>query len=259
MRALWSGMISFGLVNIPVKVYSALDPERMSLRYLHAKDLGPIQYRKVCARENIEVPTKEIVRGYEYEKDEYVTITDEELSRAAVEKSQAIEVNAFVDYGSVDFKMFEKPYYLAPDNKGAHRPYALFREALHRSGKVGIGTFMLRTREHLVMLKADGSVIVLDELRYPAVIRSAAGLSLPSQAEKAPQNQLDLAMELIVRMSEKPEVHKLQDTFQNRLKSLVEQKLKGKPAAPRATVTIEATRTGDIMEKLKASLESVSS
>ena len=252
MRPTWSGMISFGLVNIPVNLHVAVKDEVHHMNYLRKDDLCPIQYKKVCRVTGEEVPFKDIVKGYEFQEGDYVVLSDEDFKKADVKKSRAIEIEAFVDERDVDAKYLEKPYYLEPQKK-AHPSYALFREAMARSGKVGIGKFVLRDREHLVMLKPEGKVILLVVLRFDATIRNPADLDLPSKAA-VPRNQMDLAMELIKKLEGpfKPEAFK--DTYAARLKAIISAKKKHKPVHVREEEAPRETEVEEIMSKLKESL-----
>ena len=194
MRAIWSGMISFGLVNIPVKLQTAVTADTFSMNYLRKDDLCPIQYKKVCRRTGEEVPFEDIVRGYQYEKDDYVVLKEEDFQKAASKKTYTIDIELFVNEKEIDFKYIEKPYYLEPEKK-AHATYALFRQALAESAMAGIGRFVLKDREHLVMLKADHEVILLFVMRFAATLKKTSELDLPKPAE-IPRNQKELALEL---------------------------------------------------------------
>jgi len=252
MRPTWSGMISFGLVNIPVNLHVAVKDEVHHMNYLRKDDLCPIQYKKVCRVTGEEVPFKDIVKGYEYQEGDYVVLSDEDFKKADVKKSRAIEIEAFVDESGVDAKYLEKPYFLEPQKK-AHPSYALFREAMARSGKVGIGKFVLRDREHLVMLKPEGAVILLVVLRFAATLRSPAELDLPGKAA-VPKNQMDLALDLIKKLEGpfKPEAFK--NTYAARLKAIIAAKKKHKPVHVREEQEPQETEIEEIMSKLKESL-----
>lgn len=201
-RPSWRGMISFGLVNVPVNLYTAVKPEIHGMNYLRKDDLCPISYKKVCRATGEEVPFSDIVKGYEYREGDFVVLEDADFRKADVKRTSAIEVAQFVDESEVDPRYIEKPYYLEPQEK-AHTAYALFRDAMARSGKVGIGLFVLRDREHLVMLKPEGRVLMLIQLRFAATIRDTAGLDLPGSAD-VPKNQMELALELIKKFGGRP-------------------------------------------------------
>jgi DNA end-binding protein Ku len=251
-RPSWTGMISFGLVNVPVNLYVAVKPEIHAMNYLRKDDLCPISYKKVCRVTGEEVPFQDIVKGYEYRDGDFVVLKDEDFEKADVKKTSTIDVEVFVDEGDVDPKYIEKPYYLAPQKKG-HQAYALLREAMVRSKKVAIGVFVLRDREHLVMLKPDGKVILLLLLRFAASLRNPAELDLPAKAE-VPKNQMELALDLVRKFGGefKPEAFK--DTYAARLRAIIAAKAKGKTVHVREEEAPRETEVEDIVSKLKESL-----
>ena len=191
-------MISFGLVNIPVKLYAAVNTEAYEMNLLRRDDLCPIKYKKVCRNTGQEVPYEDIVRGYEYRQGDYVVLDEEDFAKAAAKKTYSIDIDAFVNESEVDPKYFEKPYYLEPDKK-SQRSYALFRDAMLETRKVGIGEFVLKDREHLVMLKPEKRVISLILLRYAGLLRDPSDLKLP-ESVNIPPNQKELAKELIAKL-----------------------------------------------------------
>jgi len=167
MRPTWTGTLTFGLVAIPVTVHSAVrSKERISFRMLHKKDLSPIKYDRVCEAEGKSVPWDDIVKGYEYKKGKFVVLTDEDFKAAAMESSKTIEILGFVDASEVDARYFETPYYLVP-GKSADKPYALLREAIRKTGKVGIGRMIMRSNSyHLVSIRTDGDAMTLEMMRF---------------------------------------------------------------------------------------------
>ena len=251
-RPVWTGMISFGLVNVPVNLHTAVKPEIHAMNYLRKNDLCPISYRKVCRSTGEEVPFQQIVKGYEYRPGDYVVLDEEDFKRADLKRTSTIDIEAFVDEEEVDPKYIEKPYYLEPEKK-AHKAYALLREAMARSGKVGIGRFVLRDREHLVMLKPEGRVILLVLLRFAATLRSPAELDLPANVD-VPAKQLELALELIKKFggSFKPDAYK--DAYAARLRSIIAAKAKGKTVHVRKEQAPQETEFEDILSKLNQSL-----
>ncbi|MGZ5488626.1 MAG: non-homologous end joining protein Ku [Candidatus Aminicenantales bacterium] len=251
-RPTWTGMVSFGLVNVPVNLYTAVKPEIHAMNYLRKDDLCPISYKKVCRLTGEEVPYKDIVKGYEYRDGDFVVLNDSDFEKADVKRSSAIEIEVFVDEKDVDPKYLEKPYYLEPQKK-AHKPYALFREAMTKAQKVAIGTFVLRDREHLVMLKPEGKVILLTLLRFAATLKDPGELDLPDKAE-VPKNQMDLALELIKKFEGpfKPEAFK--DSYAARLRAIIAAKAKGKTVHVPEEEAPRATEVEDIMAKLRESL-----
>src|SRR5208283_3657279 len=200
MRSIWKGSIAFGLVNIPVKLYTATESQGINSTLLYKKDLSRIRYQRVAESTGKEVSPDEIVRGYEVDKDHFVVLSDEELNDVAPEKSAAIEIQEFVDESEISSLYFEKPYYVEPD-KGAGKAYALLREALAKSGKVGIAQFVMRNRESLCVLKPMGPGLVLNALRFASEIRSMEELSFPSN-EKISASEVSLANKLIEGMAD---------------------------------------------------------
>jgi DNA end-binding protein Ku len=251
-RPVWSGMISFGLVNVPVNLYVAAKPELHQMNYLRKDDFCPIQYKKVCRHTGEEVPFKDIVKGYEYRSGDYVVLSEKDFEKADVKKTYAIDLEVFVDEKEVDAKYLEKPYYLEPQKK-AHKSYALLRDAMARSGKVGIGKFVLRDREHLVMLKPEGEVIVLLQLRFAGTLRDPRALDLPGKAE-VPKNQLELALDLIRKFEGHFQPEDYKDTYAATLKKIIEAKKKGRPVHIKEEEAPKETEVEDILAKLKDSL-----
>lgn len=254
MRPTWSGAVSFGLVNIPVNLYSASqDKGGLSFRLLHEKDMSPVGYAKVCKAEGSEVPQNEIVRGFEYEKDEYVVIEDEDFKRADARRTKTIDIVDFVCEEEIDPLFYEKPYYLAPD-RGADKPYALLLETLRRAKKVGIARFVLRDREHLAVIKPFENVLVLNQIRFVSEVRDHADLKLPSVEIDTMERELEMALALVDAMTVdfKPEAY--HDTYTEKLRAVIDEKLKGKPAAVKDEAA-QPTDVQDLMEALKASME----
>jgi DNA end-binding protein Ku len=252
MRSIWSGAISFGLVNIPVKLYSAVGDNSLNFDMLSRKDLAPIKYVRVSSADGKEVPYKEIVKGYEIEKGHYVVMEDKDFEKANAKKSKSIEIVSFVLEEEIDSMFFDKPYYLEPD-KTAYKPYALLREALKQSKKVGIATFVLRNREHMAIIKPEGDVMILNQMRYESDIRDPKGLHLP-EADKASKAEVDMAKKLIEQLTEKFNPSKFKDNYIEELKKLIEAKAEGKTIESKTTAPAP-THMKDLMETLKASLE----
>jgi DNA end-binding protein Ku len=225
MRAIWKGSIAFGLVHIPVNLYPATETQGISSNLLHKKDHSRIRYQRVSEATGKEVPAAEIVRGFEVERDNFVVISDDELKEAAPEKSASIEIQEFVNESQIPTVYFEKPYYLEPD-KGAGKAYALLREALARSGKVGVAQFVLRNRESLCVLKPQDNGLTLNTLRFASEIRPMDELRLPVSEKLAP-NEVNLAMKLIEGMTADFDPAKYHDTFSEDVKKLIDPKAKG--------------------------------
>jgi DNA end-binding protein Ku len=252
MRAIWTGALSFGLVNIPVRLYSASAGTELDLHMLHKPDMGPIRFARICTLDDQEIPYDEIVKGYEYQKGDYIVVTDEDFQKASPEKTRAIEIDSFADQEEIDPVYYERPYYLEPD-KGADKPYALLREALHRSKKVAIARFVLRNREHLAAVKPEDGVLTLIQMRFASEVRAAEGLQLPD-ASATSDREITMALALIDQLSAEFQPEQYRDTYTDELKQLIEQKVEGKE--PVAVAAAPApTQVRDLMAQLKASLE----
>lgn len=253
MRSMWKGSLSFGLVNIPVHMYTGSKEKELSFILLHKKDLSEIHYARICKTENKEVPWKEIVKGFEFEKGEYVIVNDEDFAKANLTKSKTIEIINFVEEDEVDPIYYVKPYYLEPD-KNAEKAYSLLREALKRSKKVGLAKFVLRNKEHIALIKPHGNMLIVNELRYQAELLKSEDLKLPSEKEKTTAKELDIAIQLIDHLTVpfKPERYK--DTYVQEMKKIIQQKAKGRTIHPK-TEAPKSTKVCDIMSLLQASLE----
>jgi DNA end-binding protein Ku len=252
MRSIWSGAISFGLIHIPVKVYTAVRESPLDFDMLRREDLCPIRYARVCRNTGEEVPFEQIVKGYEYRKGDYVVLEDEDFKRANVRKTQTIDIAEFVDEREIDPKLFEKPFYLEP-TKQARKAYALLREALRKTSKVGVGKYVLRNREHLVILKAEEDFIVLEQMRFADEIMKPVGLDLPARDE-ATDRELEVAIKLIDQLTEPFKPEELHDTYREELERVITEKAQGKTPEPREERPIP-TEIPDLMAKLRASLE----
>jgi DNA end-binding protein Ku len=250
MRAIWTGSISFGLVNIPVKLFSASETrEGIELHMLHAKDQAPIRYAKICSAEGVEVAFEDIVKGYEYTEGEYVVITDEDFAAADAKKTSTIDIVEFTNEDQIDVRYLEKPYYLEPQ-KGADKAYSLLREALRKSNKLAVARFVLRQREHLAVIKTVGHVLVLNQMRFPADLRSPGGLKLPTGA--ADEAELKVALKLVDQLTEPFIAEDFHDTYTEELQARIEAKVKGAPLPESKPADTKPVK--DLMAALKASL-----
>jgi DNA end-binding protein Ku len=253
-RAIWKGAISFGLVTVPVGLYSATErAAEIHFRLLHAKDTSPIDYKRVCEKEGVEVPWSEIVRGYEYEKGEFVVLTDKDIAKARVEATQVFAIRDFVPARSIDFAYLDEPYYLAPTGQPAAKAYALLRDALAESGRVGVGTIVLRQREHLAALEPSGKALSLITMRFAHELRSPAALDLPA-AGRANKRELTLARQLIDTLAAEWDPARYRDTYHEVLKGLIEQKAKGQ--AITVAASRKPARVVSLMDALQKSLQS---
>ena len=253
MRAIWKGNISFALVTIPISLISATKRNELSFHYLHKKDLSTVAYKRFCDTEGTEVPWDEITRGYEYEKGQYVEITDEDLDKADVELTKTIQILEFVKEDEIDPIYFDKPYYLEPQ-KGGEKAYALMRDALAQSRRVGIAKVVLKSREHLAAVKPVGDMITLEMMRFAHEIVDPKELNLPSRVEVS-DKEMSLANMLIDSMSDTFNPEKYKDEYHDKVLEVIQAKVEG--VAPRVPAA-KAKGSGkvvDLMEILKESLK----
>ncbi len=249
MRAIWTGAIGFGLVNIPVKMYSGVQDSSLDLDMLDKKDHSNIRFQRVSEKTGKEVAWENIVRGYKY-NGEYVILTDEDLKKASPEKSKIIEISEFVNQDEIDTVYYETPYYLEPEKTGA-KAYALLRDALEKSGKVGLGTYVMRTKEAIGIIKPMDDILILNKMRFAEEIRDHKDLKVPN--DKSKPNELKMALALIDQLSGSFEIEKYQDTYSEQLMKAIEAKAKGKKiTAP--TMKVVHSKSKDLMDQLKASL-----
>jgi len=252
MKAIWSGSIGFGLVNIPVKMYSASSPGRLDLDMLDSRDHSNIRFIRVNEKTGEEVKWENIVKGYKLENDEYVVFSDEDFAKEAAEKNELIEIKEFVNEDAIDSVYYETPYYLAPEKNG-EKAYALLREALMKTKKVGLAVFVMRTKETLALLKAVKDVIVLECLRFPEEIRSTKDLTLPKKTD-INNSELKMAMKLIEERSGKLDITAYKNTYREQLMKLIQAKAKG-VKIKKSNLKVVQTKSKDLMSKLKASLK----
>ena len=228
-RSIWKGAISFGLVTVPVAMYSATErKEELHFRLLHKTDESPVEYKRFCKEEEKEVPWNDIVKGYEYEKGQYVVMSDADFEKARTPATQTIEITDFVPKDQIDPLYFDTPYYLEPSGKGARKAYALLRDALSDEKRVAIGTLVLRQREHLVALDPAGEALVCSTLRYEHEVRTAKGLDLPSVGQGWSKKEMDLAHQLVDTLASDWEPKKYKDTYTDVLRAAIEAKVEGK-------------------------------
>jgi DNA end-binding protein Ku len=249
-KTIWKGAISFGLVTIPIRVYTATDEKSLKFNQLHEKDQGRIKYKRVCSVDGEEVPYDEIVKGYEYEKDHYVVLTDDELDRG-IRSSRAIDILKFVPEDEIDAIYWKNPYYLVPEQTGA-KAYALLRKALGEEGYVALAKVSFRDKEHLATLRLRGNVFVLETMYWPDEIRPADFEELEIDDEVRPQ-ELKMARSLIENMTDHFDPDEFHDEYRENLEEVVDAKIQGREIA-----VVEETGTAtvvDLMEALKASVE----
>lgn len=253
MRPIWNGSISFGLINIPVRLYSGANPrEGIDLDMLHKKDHAPIRYARICQKEGEEVAWEEIVKGYKLDDDNYIVLTPEDLDHLDAEKSQTIDILQFVDEPDIDIRFFEKPYYLEV-TKGGDKAYALLRTALSKSGKLALVKFVMHQREHIGVIKPLGRALVLEQMFFPTDLRQPGELNFPTEKEVT-DKELDMALKLIKQETKPFIAEDLRDTYTEELEEMIKRKSKGQKPAKTAK-TPEKANTKDLMAALKASLK----
>jgi DNA end-binding protein Ku len=251
MRSIWTGSISFGLVNIPVKLMSAVEQSGLSFDMLSKKEMAPIRYARIDTKTNEEVEWKDIVKGYEYTKGKYVIVDDKDFEKASPEKSKAIDIVQFVKEEQIDPILYEKPYYLTP-GKGGEKSYRLLLQALEESKSVGIAEFMLRNRMHVCAVKAYNDVLLLNQMRYQGEIREMPEVG--GKDQKISPKEVALAKKLIEQLSEDFDPAAFKDTYVEELQKIIDAKAAGKQIRV-ATEPKKATATvKDLMSVLKESL-----
>jgi DNA end-binding protein Ku len=251
MRPIWTGAIGFGLVNIPVKMYSATESSNLNLYMLDKKDHAHIKYMRVNENTGKEVDWGNIVKGYKY-KDDYVVLDDKDFESASAKKTKTIEISDFVKEEEISSLYYETPYYLEPDKSGT-RPYKLLLDALKKTKKVGVSTFVMRNKESLAILRPDNNVIVLNKIRFEEEIRNPEELTLPKNTEVKPA-ELKMAITLIDQLTGKFDISKYKDTYNGELLKLIKAKASGKKIKT-PQLKVVHNKTKDLMEQLKASLD----
>ena len=251
MRPIWKGSISFGLVYIPIAVYPATREEKLSFRQLRKTDLSPIKYKKVAEADMKEVPSDQIVKGFEYEKGRYIVLSDEDFEKVRIESTHSIDITDFVDLDHVDPKFFYKPYFLEPQ-KGGEKAYALLLKALSGTGKIGVAKVVISNREYLASVKPDGLFLVLELMHFASEVLTPEELNRPKTDLN--DKELKMANALIESMSSDWEPQKYRDEYRNAVMEMIEQKAKNKqvPAAP-----VAAPRNTNVVDLVKVLQESI--
>src|SRR5215813_13231091 len=243
-RAIWKGSISFGLVNIPIALYPATRREELSFRLLRKSDLSPVSYKRVAEKDGKEVPWDQIVKGYEYEKGKYVVLKDEDFQRVDLEATQTVDIQDFVDLEEIDPMFFYKPYYLEPQ-KGGDKAYALLRDALKDTKKVGVAKVVIKTRQYLAGVKPEDGALVLELMHFADELADPGKLHVPKQLEVG-KREMNMAKSLIGTMSSKWQPEKYKDDYREALMDVIEEKVEAggkeieKPKkAPKPTKVID--------------------
>ncbi len=252
MRSIWTGSISFGLINIPIKIFSAVQDSSLDLDMLNSKDHSNIKFKRVNESTGKEVANENIVKGYKLDSG-YVILEDEDFEAADAVKTKTIEIINFVNEKEIDSIYYEHPYYLEPE-KPAMKAYALLRDALQISGKVGVTTFVLRNKEGLAILKPYKNVIVLNRIRFSQEIKEPSELNLPP-VSNTKTKEMDMANSLVEQLTEKFSIENYKDTYTAKLLEIIKEKSKGKKTSV-PKMKIVHTQSDNLMDMLKASLSS---
>jgi len=253
-RALWKGSLSFGLVNIPIELHTAVRDHRPHFRMLHARDKSPVRFERVCIKDGHPVAWEDLVKGYEYAKGRFVVVTKEDFKAAAVEKTRTVDIVDFVDAAEIDDRYFETPYYLVPA-KGGERAYALLREAIRSTERIGIAKFILRDAQHLAALEVIGDALVLSVMRFADELADTKQFDFPA-AGAIRKPELDMAKSLVNSLAAEWDPWKYTDQYGDNLMRIIKAKMKGKddvalesPSEPKQAAVV------DLMERLRRSLE----
>lgn len=252
-RSLWKGWLSFGLVNIPLEVHTAVRDHRPRFRMLHAKDLSPVKFERVCAKEGKPVAWQDLVKGYEYSRGHFVVLTKDDFKAAALEKTRRIDIMDFVEADEIDDRYFETPYYLVP-SKGGEAAYALLREALRETRRIGIAKFMLRETQHLAAIEPIEDAIVLSLMRFADELAEVETLSLPKRASLK-KAELDLAKTLVNTLAADWDPSKYTDEYVDNLMKIIHAKQKGKTVELGEPEEAPRTNVVNLMDRLRESLD----
>ncbi|MBX4192552.1 Ku protein [Candidatus Parcubacteria bacterium] len=253
MRALWGGSLSFGLINIPVRLYSASADRALKFRLLDKTDNCPISYARICRAKNREVPYQDIIKAFEWKKDHYVIVEPQDFASAAPRKTKTIDIVKFIDTNTVPLSHVVRPYYIEPEEE-AHKAYALLRDALKKSGKSGLATVVLRDKEHITVIEPQDQALMLISLRFEDELRKPEDIILPKSVAYKPQ-ELQMAESLIEQLTGRYDPHEFKDTYTEELKKLINRKAKGKPVRIKEFEgTPTSTDMNDLMSALRKSL-----
>ena len=252
-RAIWTGSLSFGLVNIPIEVHTAVRDHRPHFRLLHAKDRSPINFERVCQKDRKTVAWEDLVKGYEYEKGRFVVLTKEDFETAAIEKTRRIDVLDFVETDAIDDRYFDKPYYLTT-KKGGEAAYALLREAMNEAGRIGIAKFVMRETQHLAAIEGIGEALVLSTLRFADELVDTSSLTFPS-GKNLKKADLSMARMLVENLAAEWDPAKYADDYQENLMRVIKAKMKGKEPDLVVEERSRDSNVIDLMERLRQSLD----
>ncbi|WP_438483201.1 Ku protein [Oleiharenicola lentus] len=254
-RAIWKGSISFGLVNIPVSLKAATRREELKFRLLRAKDLSPVNYKRVAQVDGREVPWDEIVKGYEYQKNKFVVLKDDDFKRVDIEATQTIDIMDFVPLDEINPIYFMRPYYLEP-LRGGGSAYALLRDVLSQTGKTGIAKVVIKTRQHLAAIKANGQALVLELMHFADELVSSSTIHM-GKAKTPSKREIDMARTLVSQMTEKWDPKRYNDDYASALMKLIDRKIEsgGKELPEKVTAPKAASNVVDLVALLQKSLD----
>src|SRR6202045_2924450 len=255
MRAIWKGSISFGLVNIPIALYPATRKEELKFRLLRAKDLSPVNYKRVAEKDGREVPWDEIVKGYEYEKGKFVVLNEKDFERVDLEATQTVDIQDFVDLDEIDPIFFYKPYYLEPQ-KGGDKAYVLLRDSLKQKKKVGIAKVVIKTRQYLAGVKPEDGALLLELMHFADELADTSKLHIPKKVDVG-KREMNMATALVDSMSSKWDPEKYHDDYREALMEVIEEKVEsgGKEIEEKPKEKKPSTKVIDLVAVLKESLE----
>jgi DNA end-binding protein Ku len=254
-RPIWSGAISFGLVNVPVKLYSAVSPKDVRFHQIDSKTNSRVRQKRVSSASGEEVPYEDIVKGYELRPDTYVTISPEELEGLDPKATKSIDIEDFVDLDQIDPVYYERPYYLVPD-KGGTKAYALLREAMEETNKVGIGRLVLRTKQYLAAIRPKDRVLILETMLFPDEVVPVDDLDVPGDEVEVSEREAKMARQLIDTLTTDFDPGKYHDEYRERVLALIEQKAAGQEIVVEEAAE-EPARVVDLMAALEASLAAI--
>ncbi|PYQ73630.1 MAG: Ku protein [Acidobacteria bacterium] len=252
-RPLWKGSISFGLVNIPIELHTAVRDHRPKFRMLHAKDKSPVKFERMCVRDGKPVAWEDLVKGFEYQKGHFVVMSKEDFQTAALEKTRTIDIVDFVKAEEIDDRFFETPYYLVPA-KGGERAYALLRDAIRESGRIGISKFILRDSQHLAAVEVIENAIVLTVMRFADELVDVGQFDFPA-SDGVRKAELDMAKALVNSLAAEWDPSKYTDQYRENLMRIIQSKVKGKEVTLEPMAEPRQAEVVDLMERLRRSLE----
>jgi DNA end-binding protein Ku len=253
MRAIWKGSISFSLINIPIALYPATRREELKFRLLRSSDLSPVNYKRVAESDGKEVPWDQIVKGYEYEKGKFIVLKDEDFKRADIEATQSVDIIDFVELEEINPIFFDKPYYMEPEKRG-EKAYSLLREALKKTGKVGIAKVVIKTRQHLAAVKPQKNLLALELMHFAEEIIDTAELKVPANSSHGAK-ELEMATDLVQKMSSKWDPNKYQDDYRHALLEVIHEKVEtGGKEIPAKGAPKKPTNVVDLVSVLQESL-----